>query len=117
MYKSVLISVLTKPREPKQVDSFQDASDLGPDFKVYVPTPTFLSDMVKANHLHRLNKGQFVFDNDAIEHFDEFLKGKLAYLYNAKSARDRIFSQKVNPNLKCEFEDSQWHKSKEVFFQ
>ena len=49
MYKSVLISSLTRPAEAPQLDSYADLDWLGTDYSIFVEGPSFISDLVLAS--------------------------------------------------------------------
>ena len=79
MYKSVLVSQLTKPEDPKQVDSLADMLDVFRDMDIAVIGPSVVSNHLKSNALfpefEEAGRFQMFPFNDMVENVEK-LKGK-----------------------------------------
>ena len=117
MYKSVLISQLTKPKQPKQLNYINDVPLFGSDFRVFVWDPSSLADYVKANHAGLVEQGYFYLHEDMSDKtlFDKFLDGSMAYFDDPIFIFGTYLNPEFNPNVDCEFKPSDFYISKEPY--
>ena len=117
MYKSVLISQLTKPKQPKQLNDMNDVPLFGSDFRVFAWDPSSLADYVKANYVGLVEQGYFFLHEDIGDKtlFDKFLDGSMAFFDDPFFIFGTYLNPEFNPNVDCEFKPSDFYISKEPY--
>ena len=114
MYKSKLISHLTKPKEMKRLDRLEDLKDMDTDFKVWVWSPSYIEDYVRATFQPLVETGRFQFMKDPTDEtiLQGFFSGTLAILELFDFATDLFLNPVVNPSLDCKLHRDNLYQSK-----
>ena len=117
MYKSVLISQLTKPKPAMQLNSMDQLARMEPTFKVLVWTPSFLKTSLEEKLPALVTKGHFWFEENIYQEkvADMFLEGSLAIMTNEGDVLETILNPDLNPSVNCRVHKSNLHGSSEIF--
>ena len=113
MYKSVLISQLTKPDDPRHLDWISDIPIFGQSFRVFVWSPSFVADYVQTTYPELVKRGHFLLHNrpNDPDIFQQFRDGKLAFLEDASMTIGTYLNPELNPSMDCEVGLSDLHFS------
>ena len=109
MYKSALMSHLTKPRLRPPLERIEDLEGSGK--KVWVLTPSYVGDFVQENYADLVEKGYFVLGSDPYreEVAQGFLEGSLAILEIFEVVLGIYLNPLVNKNLDCKLRRQDLH--------
>ena len=114
MYKSVLISHLTRPELEKPLDSFSDLDGALRGMRVFVQSPSNRADMLRSSQRSLVEKGAFIFGADLFSpaNMGAFLEGKLAFFDDLARAMTHQFDPGFNPAMNCRLAESNVHVSR-----
>ena len=115
MYKSVLITQLTKPREPKQIDSLQDLLDTFTDTNLAVVGPSVIQGHLEQSPVFpKLADGLKVFPfHDVYGSVEAVRKRQVALTFSVKSFLSRRIVQ-YNLMSGCKLYEDDFHISRET---
>ena len=115
MYKSVLISQLTKPDEPRHLNWIWDLPLFGQNYQVFVWSPSFVADYVRTNYPQLVESGHFLLHNrpNDPQIFQKFKSGSLAYLEDSTMTVGTYLNPELNPSMDCKVEEVDLYYSKQ----
>ena len=114
MYKTLLISHLTKPDPGKPLDSLEQLLDMEPSFKAWVWAPSYIEDFLRLNYKTLVDKDRIIFGDDPWDPFimQGFFSGRLAFLDSMDSVKSIFLNPMINQGLRCSVKEDNLYSSK-----
>ena len=114
MFKSNLMSQLTRPSLAQPLDSMTDLDKMGADFRILVQSPSYTEDYIRERYGNLVEKGNFVFTRNfqSREIFEGFLQGKLGFFEDRAAVLEFFINPAFNQDV-CRFDHSLLHEGRE----